>query len=159
MILYPDHHAMLLPMRRALFQVVGNPLRHVVPLLVRTSQIVPVLCPHLSVGKHTQHRRAKLRRNLDPLLDVRNSSIANRFIHRRKDIAHTRAADVHARLVRLQLQIVNVLVGRRSVWITGKEVSGRIERIDVVLGAEIHQVVQIHPRPAVLDLRIQQLGE
>ena len=129
MVLHPHHDAELLSVLAARLQILRHPLGD----LVAFGAFV------LVSGEDAKNRGAHLGGGFDPVLGPLHVDRAGGFVSLGEVVADAGAADGQAQLVRAALEGGDVGIGRH-LRVTGEEVSRRIDRVEIVVGAEVQQV-------------------
>ena len=156
-VLHGDDHAELLAVLRALAQAVGHPgLDRLAAARCRRPRASPE--GRLRVGEGANHRRAEPRGHLDPGLDAPHALVAHGLVRRGEVVAHAGAADVETEIERVALEPREVAVVRR-LRVAGEEVAREVDRVEVLLRAEIAHAEQVDAPAGVLGVLVEQFEE
>jgi len=133
-ILYADHHAMLLAVSDAFRNVLHYPPQHFIPIILLLRRLT---------GENTDHRSTEFRGDFYPCSDQLNicSSLLGIWIC--KVVPDPCTADIETQPEGLALYVIDVFVVR-DVRVTRKIVTSEVYCIEAVFSAEVEHIIQSH---------------
>jgi hypothetical protein len=134
MLLDRDHHAMLFTECRALLEVGGHPRKRLVKAMP---------CGTLPAREHADDGRAQLVCDHNPILHHLHVIAPRDGVGYGEIVAHACAVDRYAIDEGRSLQLIDIVV-RRNFGLTGEIISGGIQRVHIVLRAELNGIRERH---------------